>query len=53
MLTEFQALYDLNWRGTLFVVDDNFIGNKKVLKMFLPALTAWLKERNYPFEFST
>ena len=29
MLAEFEALRDLNWRGTVFVVDDNFIGNKK------------------------
>ncbi len=29
MLAEFDMLYDLNWRGTVFIVDDNFIGNKK------------------------
>jgi len=52
-LAELEELYRLGYRGHVDFVDDNFIGNKKVLKMFLPALTAWLKERNYPFEFST
>ena len=28
MIGELQAIYDLGWRGTVFVVDDNFIGNK-------------------------
>src|SRR5437867_2137565 len=52
-LAELEELYRLGYRGHVDFVDDNFIGNKKVLKLFLPALTAWLKERNYPFEFST
>ena len=49
MLTEFQALYDLGWRGTLFVVDDNFIGNKKNVRLLLPEIAKWQKERDYPF----
>ena len=53
MLAEFQALYDLNWRGTLFVVDDNFIGNKKNVRQLLPALAKWQKERDYPFSLLT
>ena len=53
MLAEFQALYDLNWRGTLFVVDDNFIGNKKNVRTLLPALAKWQKERGYPFSLLT
>ena len=53
MLAEFQALYDLNWRGTLFVVDDNFIGNKKNVRQLLPAIAKWQKERGYPFSLLT
>ena len=53
MLAELQALYDAGYRGHVDFVDDNLIGNKKALKRFLPALSAWQKERRYPFEFST
>ncbi len=34
-------------------VDDNFIGNKKVVKQFLPQLERWLAEHGWPFEFTT
>jgi radical SAM superfamily enzyme YgiQ (UPF0313 family) len=53
MLAELERLYTLGYRGHLDFVDDNFIGNKKALKRFLPVLTAWQKQRNYPFRFST
>src|SRR5258705_2162758 len=53
MLAELDALYDAGYRGHLDFVDDNFIGNKKAVKAFLPHLIAWQKERGYPFEFST
>ena len=53
MLAEFQALYDLGWRGTLFVVDDNFIGNKKNVRLLLPEIAKWQKERDYPFSLLT
>jgi len=49
LLAEMQALYDLNYRGRLFLVDDNFIGNKKNVKKFLPDLIVWMKEHDYPF----
>jgi len=53
MLAELEALYQLGYRGHVDFVDDNLIGNKKALKTFLPELAAWLKARDYPFEFST
>jgi radical SAM superfamily enzyme YgiQ (UPF0313 family) len=53
MIAELQSLYDAGYRGHVDFVDDNLIGNKKALKRFLPALTAWQKERGYPFLFST
>jgi len=53
MLAELQTLYDMGYRGHVDFVDDNLIGNKKALKIFLPALRAWQAERGYPFQFST
>ena len=37
----------------IFVVDDNFIGNKREAKELLRALTAWQKANGYPIEFMT
>jgi radical SAM superfamily enzyme YgiQ (UPF0313 family) len=53
ILAELQALYDLGYRGHIDFVDDNFIGNKKNLRILLPLLKAWQEEHGYPFEFST
>ena len=53
MLAELQRLYDLGYRGHVDFVDDNFIGNKKIVKQFLPQLKAWLEEHGWPFEFTT
>ena len=53
MLAELQTLYDMGYRGHVDFVDDNLIGNKKALKLFLPALRIWQEERGYPFQFST
>ncbi len=44
LIRELDDLYALGWRDQVFVVDDNFIGNKKVLKQdVLPALIEWQK----------
>ena len=53
MLSEFDALLALGWRGTLFIVDDNFIGNKKNVRLLLPALAEWQKKHDYPFSLLT
>src|SRR6266567_6079929 len=53
MLAEFDALYDLNWRGTVFIVDDNFIGNKKNVRLLLPDIAKWQKEHGFPFSLIT
>lgn len=44
IVAELDSLYTLGWRKSIFFVDDNFIGNKKVIKSdVLPALIAWRK----------
>ena len=54
IITELQNLYDLGWRANIFFVDDNFIGNKHILKTeLLPALIDWMQAHNNPFTFST
>ena len=54
MLAELDALYHQGWRSTVFIVDDNFIGNKKKLKAeILPAIIKWMKERKCPFSLLT
>lgn len=53
MLAEFDALRDLGWRGTVFIVDDNFIGNKKNVRQLLPEIARWQKENGYPFSLIT
>jgi len=54
IILELDKLYSLNWRGSVFVVDDNFIGNKNEIKNnLLPAMIAWMKEHKYPFTFNT
>jgi radical SAM superfamily enzyme YgiQ (UPF0313 family) len=46
-------LRDSGWRGTVFIVDDNFIGNKRNVKRFLPDLAAWQDQNGRPFSFIT
>jgi radical SAM superfamily enzyme YgiQ (UPF0313 family) len=54
VVAELETLYVQGWRGKVFFVDDNFIGNKAALKRdVLPAVTAWMKQRRYPFVFNT
>src|SRR5713226_576238 len=53
MLAELDALRESGWRGTVFIVDDNFIGNKKNVKKLLPDLAAWQERHDRPFTFIT
>ena len=53
MIAEFDALKALGWRGTVFIVDDNFIGNKKNVRRLMPDLVEWQKRNGYPFSLLT
>ncbi len=53
ILAELQCLYDLGWRRGVFMVDDNFIGNKRNVKLLLKELKIWQAEHGYPFRFDT
>lgn len=46
IIEELDRVYDAGWRGSIFFVDDNFIGNKRYLKtQLLPALIGWRKNK--------
>lgn len=53
MLAELDALCQAGWSGMVFIVDDNFIGNKKSVKAFLPELAEWSRRRGERFSFIT
>ncbi len=53
LLAELESLYQKGWRRTVFMVDDNFIGNKRNVKLLLKELKVWQAERQYPFVFNT
>src|SRR5882724_226220 len=53
MLAELDALVNVGWRGTVFIVDDNFIGNKRNVKQLLPRLAEWQEKNGHPFSFIT
>jgi radical SAM superfamily enzyme YgiQ (UPF0313 family) len=53
LLAELDYLYELGWRRSIFMVDDNFIGNKRNVKLFLKELQPWMVAHEYPFSFAT
>lgn len=54
IIAELKRLNELGFDGSLFFVDDNFIGNRRVLKKeLLPAIINWMDKNNHPFHFLT
>lgn len=52
-LAEMDIIYGLGFRGSLFVLDDNFIGNRKSVRELLPGIASWQRRRHYPFDLFT
>jgi radical SAM superfamily enzyme YgiQ (UPF0313 family) len=53
VIAELDELKRTGWRGTVFIVDDNFIGNKRNVKKLLPELIEWQQRNGEPFSFLT
>jgi radical SAM superfamily enzyme YgiQ (UPF0313 family) len=54
VIAELDELYRLGWKSSVFIVDDNFIGNKgKLKKEVLPAIIDWMEKRKHPFKLYT
>ena len=50
---ELGALYALGYRGGIFTVDDNFVGNPDAIQSILHEMIAFQREHDYPFSFYT
>ncbi len=50
---ELDAVYEAGFRGSIFIVDDNFIGNKKEVKALLRRIILWQEQHGFPFTFFT
>ncbi|MEW6731799.1 MAG: B12-binding domain-containing radical SAM protein [Acidobacteriota bacterium] len=53
ILVELDELLRIGWRGMVFIVDDNFIGNKRNVKRLLPELIEWSERHYHPFSLIT
>lgn len=54
ILDELDNLLNSGWKGSVFFVDDNFIGHKRKLKQdLLPAIIDWMNIHHHPFFFTT
>ncbi len=54
VIAELESIYSRGWRGSVFFVDDNFIGNRGKLKReILPAIAEWMKQKKHPFSLFT
>ena len=50
---ELDSLRQLGYRGEVFLVDDNFIGNKKAVRPILSEIARWQRRTGAPFTFYT
>jgi radical SAM superfamily enzyme YgiQ (UPF0313 family) len=50
---ELDAILATGFRGALFVVDDNFVGNRKATLALLGPMAAWMRAHDFPFQILT
>ena len=53
VIQELQLLYDLKWRGSVMIVDDNIVGNQTAIIPILKETAHWQERHNYPFSLHT
>ena len=53
VLAELEQLHGMGWRGSVFIVDDNFVGNRGAIKALLPRVAEWMRRRRNPFSLFT
>ncbi len=53
VLENLDALFESGWRGSLFVADDNTIGNYGQANKIFKAIAQWQKKHKYPFQLGT
>ena len=53
MIRELKSLVDAGWTDPVFIVDDNFIGNRTKVKAFLRELIVWQQQRSIQLQFTT
>lgn len=52
-IRELNDLHRRGWRGSVFIVDDNFIGARTRVKQMLTELVLWMNRHGRPFRFFT
>lgn len=50
---EMEVLLELDYRGGIFTVDDNFVGNPDAIEIILHEMIEFQRQHDYPFSFYT
>lgn len=53
VIAELDSLCGAGWKGSVFVVDDNFLGHRRKVKELLRVMVEWRKRKNPKVEFLT
>jgi radical SAM superfamily enzyme YgiQ (UPF0313 family) len=53
VIAELESLRELGWKGSVFLVDDNFIGNRPRVRELLDHMLAWRESRSPQMSFLT